>query len=36
MTYLSPAPLYHTAPLLGVALTVRMGGTVTAKAKRAA
>src|SRR3984893_2527578 len=28
MTYLSPAPLYHTAPLLGVALTVRMGGTV--------
>ena len=27
MTYLSPAPLYHAAPLLGVALTIRMGGT---------
>jgi long-chain acyl-CoA synthetase len=26
MTYLSPAPLYHAAPLLGVALTIRMGG----------
>src|SRR5262245_12387377 len=28
MTYLSPAPLYHAAPLLGVALTIRMSGTV--------
>jgi long-chain acyl-CoA synthetase len=27
MTYLSPAPLYHAAPCLGVALTIRMGGT---------
>jgi acyl-CoA synthetase (AMP-forming)/AMP-acid ligase II len=27
MTYLSPAPLYHAAPWLGVALTIRMGGT---------
>jgi long-chain acyl-CoA synthetase len=27
MTYLSPAPLYHAAPLLGVAGTIRMGGT---------
>ena len=27
LTYLSPAPLYHAAPLLGVALTIRMGGT---------
>ena len=27
MTYLSPAPLYHAAPLLGVALTIRIGGT---------
>jgi long-chain acyl-CoA synthetase len=27
MTYLSPAPLYHAAPLLGVALTIRSGGT---------
>jgi long-chain acyl-CoA synthetase len=27
MSYLSPAPLYHAAPLLGVALTIRMGGT---------
>jgi long-chain acyl-CoA synthetase len=25
--YLSPAPLFHTAPLTGVALTIRMGGT---------
>jgi long-chain acyl-CoA synthetase len=25
MTYLSPAPLYHAAPWLGVALTIRMG-----------
>ncbi len=25
--YLSPAPLFHTAPLLGVALTIRVGGT---------
>jgi long-chain acyl-CoA synthetase len=27
MTYLSPAPLYHAAPLVGVALTIRVGGT---------
>ena len=27
MTYLSPAPLYHAAPWLGVALTIRMVGT---------
>jgi long-chain acyl-CoA synthetase len=27
MIYLSPAPLYHAAPLLGVAGTIRMGGT---------
>ena len=27
MTYLSPAPLYHAAPWLGVALTIRIGGT---------
>jgi len=27
MTYLSPAPLYHAAPLLGVGLTIREGGT---------
>ena len=27
MTYLSPAPLYHAAPWLGVALTIRVGGT---------
>jgi long-chain acyl-CoA synthetase len=27
MTYLSPAPLYHAAPWVGVALTIRMGGT---------
>jgi long-chain acyl-CoA synthetase len=27
MIYLSPAPLYHSAPLLGVYLTIRMGGT---------
>jgi long-chain acyl-CoA synthetase len=26
--YLSPAPLYHAAPHLGVNLTIRMGGTV--------
>ncbi len=26
--YLSPAPLYHTAPLVGVAATIRLGGTV--------
>ena len=25
--HLSPAPLYHTAPLVAVALTIRMGGT---------
>jgi long-chain acyl-CoA synthetase len=25
--HLSPAPLYHTAPLLAVAMTIRMGGT---------
>ena len=28
MTYLSPAPLYHAAPHLGVNLTLRQGGTV--------
>ena len=28
MTYLSPAPLYHSAPQAAVALTVRNGGTV--------
>jgi long-chain acyl-CoA synthetase len=28
MTYLSPAPLYHAAPHLGVNLTLRRGGTV--------
>ncbi len=28
MTYLSPAPLYHSAPLAGVSFTMRMGGTV--------
>ena len=28
MTYLSPAPLYHAAPHLGVNLTLRDGGTV--------
>jgi long-chain acyl-CoA synthetase len=27
MIYLSPAPLYHSAPLLGVYMTIRMGGT---------
>ncbi len=27
MTYLSPAPLYHSAPLGGVSFTIRMGGT---------
>ena len=27
MTYLSPAPLYHSAPQGGVNLTIRMGGT---------
>ncbi len=27
LTYLSPAPLYHSAPLTGVSLTIRMGGT---------
>ncbi len=27
MTYLSPAPLYHSAPHGGVNLTIRMGGT---------
>jgi long-chain acyl-CoA synthetase len=26
--YLSPAPLYHSAPLAGVSLTLRVGGTV--------
>ena len=26
--YLSPAPLYHAAPLLGVGITIRLGGTV--------
>lgn len=28
MIYLSPAPLYHSAPQAAVALTIRMGGTV--------
>jgi len=28
VTYLSPAPLYHAAPQLGVSLTIRAGGTV--------
>jgi long-chain acyl-CoA synthetase len=28
MVYLSPAPLYHSAPQAAVGLTVRMGGTV--------
>ena len=27
MVYLSPAPLYHAAPLAAVTLTIRMGGT---------
>src|SRR6266436_2176219 len=27
MIYLSPAPLYHAAPLLGINLTIRTGGT---------
>ena len=27
MIYLSPAPLYHAAPYVGVALTIRVGGT---------
>jgi long-chain acyl-CoA synthetase len=27
MIYLSPAPLYHAAPLVGVYITIRMGGT---------
>jgi long-chain acyl-CoA synthetase len=27
MVYLSPAPLYHSAPLAGVSMTVRAGGT---------
>jgi long-chain acyl-CoA synthetase len=27
MIYLSPAPLFHAAPLLGVSLTIRNGGT---------
>ena len=27
MTYLSPAPLYHSAPIAAVAFTIRMGGT---------
>src|SRR4051794_5374155 len=27
MTYLSPAPLYHSAPQASVAITVRLGGT---------
>ncbi len=27
MTYLSPAPLYHAAPHVGVNLTIRLGGT---------
>jgi long-chain acyl-CoA synthetase len=26
--YLSPAPLYHAAPLVGVSATIRLGGTV--------
>ncbi|HTY27897.1 MAG TPA: AMP-binding protein, partial [Mycobacterium sp.] len=28
LTYLSPAPLYHSAPHVGVNLTIRSGGTV--------
>jgi long-chain acyl-CoA synthetase len=28
MTYLSPAPLYHSAPTGGVALTIRLNGTI--------
>ena len=28
MIYLSPAPLYHSAPQAAVNLTIRMGGTV--------
>jgi len=28
LTYLSPAPLYHAAPQVGVNLTIRAGGTV--------
>jgi len=28
LTYLSPAPLYHSAPLASVALAIRYGGTV--------
>ncbi|MFX4562719.1 AMP-binding protein, partial [Acinetobacter baumannii] len=28
MVYLSPAPLYHSAPQAAVNLTIRMGGTV--------
>jgi long-chain acyl-CoA synthetase len=27
MTYLSPAPLYHSAPQVAVGMTIRMGGT---------
>ena len=27
MTYLSPAPLYHSAPIAAVSFTIRMGGT---------
>ena len=27
LIYLSPAPLYHAAPHIGVNLTIRMGGT---------
>ena len=27
MSYLSPAPLYHSAPYAGVGFTIRMGGT---------
>ena len=27
MTYLSPAPLYHSAPLASISISVRMGGT---------
>src|SRR5205807_7352817 len=27
LTYLSPAPLYHSAPQAAVGLTIRMGGT---------
>ena len=28
MMYLSPAPLYHSAPQAAVSLTIRIGGTV--------